>query len=89
LLFPDIFLSLLDITGGFSIILICGILPALVGLKYFWDKGKIKKIAMFFLLIVFLFFMVIELLQEFNFLKISPNAEYYPPKLPIEKQINQ
>ncbi len=78
LAFPNLFLSALNITGGISIILLCGILPAMVGVKWARKKSKLTRMFMIFLLTVFTLFFCIEVAQETGFLKLRPDMEYEP-----------
>lgn len=76
-LFPGIFLKALDLIGGGSVLLLFGIIPGLMLLK---DNvsGRISiRILAICLLMFCLFFMGLELMQEFGLLKIAPNVEYW------------
>lgn len=76
-IYPGIFLEALDVIGGGSVILLFGIIP---GLMLFRESapamGRTRALAIC-LVLVSLFFMGIEVMQEVGLLKISPNMEYW------------
>lgn len=76
-IYPGIFLKALDVIGGGSVILLFGVIPSLILLR---DSatGRVRTRALAIcLLLVSLFFMSVEILQEIGLLKISPEAEYF------------
>jgi len=78
-LYPGIFLKALDVIGGGSVILLFGIIPSLMLLKDEAASGsgiRIRVLAVG-LLLVSLLFMGLEIMQEFGFLRIAPNVEYW------------
>ena len=82
LIWPNLFLTALNLTGGVSIVLLCGILPALIGIQWARKQSRRHYILMVALLIFFCAFLALELAQECGFLKIDPEVEYGPVKIP-------
>jgi tyrosine-specific transport protein len=76
-LYPDIFLKALDLIGGGSIILLFGVIPALMLLKEEVSRRMSIRVLAICLLLVSLFFVGLELMQEFGLLKIGPHVEYW------------
>jgi tyrosine-specific transport protein len=77
LVYPKIFLTALDLIGGVSIMLLFGILPALVALRSRAGGSSWNRAGALVLLLVFSSLMVLELMQEFGYLKIRPEVEYW------------
>jgi tyrosine-specific transport protein len=76
-LYPGIFLKALDVIGGGSVILLFGIIPSLMLLKDEAASGiRIRALAIG-LLLLSLLFLGLEVMQEFGFLRIAPNVEYW------------
>jgi tyrosine-specific transport protein len=75
IIFPNFFLGALNFAGGVGGVLIFGIFPALILIKY--ARGHGKRIFGILLLIVFICLMGCELLQEFGVLKIKPHVELW------------
>jgi tyrosine-specific transport protein len=76
-LYPGIFLKALDVIGGGSVILLFVAIPSLMLFRES-ASGRVKTKALAIcLLLVSLFFMGIEIMQEVGLLKISPNMEYW------------
>ena len=73
ILFPNFFLGALNFAGGVGGVLIFGVFPALILIKY--AKKFSKKIWGIILLIIFIYLMTFELLQEVGVLKINPSVE--------------
>ena len=63
IIFPNFFLGALNFAGGVGGVLIFGIFPALILIKY--AKGYGKRICGILLIIIFIYLMGFELLQEF------------------------
>ncbi|MFH2121106.1 MAG: aromatic amino acid transport family protein [Pseudomonadota bacterium] len=76
-LYPGIFLKTLDLIGGGSVILLFGVIPGLILLKDEVSRRMSIRVLAICLVLVCLFFMGLELMQEFGLLKISPNVEYW------------
>jgi tyrosine-specific transport protein len=77
-IYPGIFLQALDVVGGGSIILLFGVIPSLMLLKDRSTGTKMTRFLAVCLLLVSLFFMGMEIMQEFGLLRINPNVEYWP-----------
>jgi len=75
IIFPNFFLGALNFAGGVGGVLIFGIFPALILIKY--AKGYGKRICGILLLLVFIYLMGFELLQEFGLFKIKPSVELW------------
>ena len=73
LVYPDIFLKAIDFAGGFGIVTLFGILPAIIAIRKAQTPTQ-KAIGLVMLLLFALFF-VLEAGQEFGLLKISPLTE--------------
>lgn len=84
LLFPGLFLSMLDITGGISIVILCAILPVLAVLRTRRGNHLWTRRGLWLLLVVFLVFLGLELAQEFGMLQILPEVEFHPTQVPPE-----
>lgn len=78
LLFPGLFLSMLNLTGGVSIVILCAILPVLTGLRTLRGSNRWIRRGLYFLLVVFMAFLALELAQEFGMLQILPEVEFHP-----------
>ncbi len=76
-LYPNLFLSMLDIVGGVGILLIFGVLPCLVVVKSGPRTSKLLKTATWFVLGIFVLLMGLEILQETGCLRLEPRAEYW------------
>jgi tyrosine-specific transport protein len=76
-LYPGIFLKALDVIGGGSVILLFGIIPSLMLLKDEAASGIRIRVLAGGLLLLSLLFMGLEIMQEFGFLRIAPNVEYW------------
>ncbi|MFA5316165.1 MAG: aromatic amino acid transport family protein [Dehalococcoidales bacterium] len=72
--FPDLFLTALNIAGGFGIILLFGILPSVIAVSK--SKGWRREVA-FLIMLVFIAAFVFEVFQETGMLRIKPEVEYY------------
>ena len=75
LVYPDIFLKAIDFAGGFGIVTLFGILPAIIAIRKAQTRTQ-KALAIAMLLLFGLFF-IFEAGQEFGLLKISPQTEYW------------
>ncbi|MCX8110838.1 MAG: hypothetical protein N3D15_06280 [Syntrophorhabdaceae bacterium] len=75
IVYPNIFLKAMDIVGGFGIVSLFGILPSLIAYKKAnTSRQKMLAIVMF---IIFIVFFILECAQEFGFLHIDPDREYW------------
>ncbi len=77
LVYPNIFLKMLNIVGGVGILLVFGILPCLVYIKSQRDRPVRGRWGGYLLLGVFGLLMVLELAQEAGWLQIKPNVEHW------------
>jgi hypothetical protein len=84
LLFPGLFLSMLNVTGGISIVILCAILPVLAGLRTSRGSNIWMRRGLWLMLVVFLVFLALELAQEFGMLQILPEVEFHPTQLSPE-----
>jgi len=75
LIYPDLFLKAIDFAGGFGIVTLFGILPAIIAIrKARSTKERVLGIAM---LVLFAVFFLLEAAQETGLLKITPDSEYW------------
>jgi tyrosine-specific transport protein len=75
LIYPDLFLSALNISGGVGVVMIFGILPSLMLItasKRVW-KRILGRILLAFSIII----MLLEIAQEIGWLDIKPNVEIW------------
>ena len=73
LVYPDVFLKAIDFAGGFGIVTLFGILPAIIAIRKAQTPTQ-KAIGLVMLLLFALFF-ALEAGQELGLLKISPLTE--------------
>jgi len=78
LIWPDIFLTAINIVGGVGIVILFGILPSIIFLMK--NKTVAKRVLGVVMLCLFLFCLVFEVGQELGLLKIKPEIEYWHPK---------
>lgn len=79
ILYPNVFLSALNVAGGVGINILFGILPGVLLIKYAGDAGW-KRIAGWAMIAVFGAVLLIEVGQEAGLLHISPDVEYWTAK---------
>ncbi len=75
LLYPDAFLKALNIVGGVGIVLLFGLLPGVIALK--WARGFFGHAIGVVLLLLFGSFLIVEIAQEAGFLTIDPQIEHW------------
>ena len=75
LVYPDIFLKAIDFAGGFGIVTLFGILPAIIAIRK--AQTRTQKVLGIAMLLLFGLFFIFEAGQEFGLLKISPQTEYW------------
>jgi len=75
LVYPDIFLKAIDFAGGFGIVTLFGILPAIIAIRK--AKTRSQKMLGVVLLLLFGLFFICEAGQEFGLLKLSPDTEHW------------
>ena len=73
---PNLFLKALDLVGGFGILLVFGILPALMVIRYEEKQTIWRRLEGYIILGTFALLICLELLQELGLLQIPPNVEY-------------
>ncbi|MFA5090029.1 MAG: aromatic amino acid transport family protein [Candidatus Omnitrophota bacterium] len=77
IVYPNIFLSVLDFVGGIGVVILFGVLPCIIGLK---QKGPLLFRRLLFIIPVFLLFIAILLFkvqQELGLSRINPEVEYW------------
>jgi len=80
LIYPNLFLSALNVAGGVGVAIAFGILPATILIKI--SKGHtLRKTIGIFLLIFFLVALAFEISQEFGVLDIHPSVEHWTSPL--------
>lgn len=79
IVYPDIFLSALDVAGGVGINILFGILPGVLLIKYANGRAMHRWSGMV-LVALFSIVLAIELGQEMGLLHISPDVEYWTAK---------
>ena len=75
LIYPDIFLEALDVVGGVGIVVLFGILPSIIATIK--AKRLVARIFCLLILLLFVGFLVLEIMQEFGVLHIRPDAEHW------------
>ena len=75
LVYPDIFLKAIDFAGGFGIVTLFGILPAIIAIRK--AQTRTQKALGIAMLLLFGLFFIFEAGQEFGLLKISPTLEHW------------
>lgn len=75
LIYPDLFLKAIDFAGGFGIVTLFGILPAIIAIRK--ARSMKEKALGIVMLILFAVFFLLETGQETGLLKISPDTEYW------------
>ncbi len=77
LLYPDLFLRVLDVAGGIGMLLVFGILPFLMVVQSRGKPAGWRTAGAYAMLCIFGILMLLELSQEFGWLHIHPNVEYW------------
>ena len=75
LIYPQLFLSALDIAGGVGVVIIFGILPAMMMIKR--HHTTLRYITGWFLIIIFIAIMLMTIAKEANLITIKPHIEYW------------
>lgn len=73
-LYPDIFLVVMNLVGGVGICMLFGLLPAALSLQQGESRGRHAALAA---LVLFALILVCELGQEFGVMDIHPDVEYW------------
>ncbi len=77
IIYPELFLTALDVVGGLAIVLLFGILPGFVLLKKYRHVSYLKYAAGWGIIILFASFLCLELFQEMGWLLIKPESEHW------------
>jgi tyrosine-specific transport protein len=77
LVYPDLFLKVLDLAGGVGMLLVFGLLPCLIVIKSKRKQAGWKVLGGYVMLCVFGILMLLELSQELGWLQIHPNVELW------------
>jgi len=81
MIYPGIFLSAVDIAGGFGILIIFGILPSLIMIKMARHRTKLFKVIAAIMIISFSLLLICEIAQETGMLKLDSSKEYWRTKM--------
>ncbi len=82
LVYPQLFLKMLNIVGGLGVVLLFGLLPALVFFRQaLREKQQVRQLAALFLCLIFIALIVLECGQEFGLLQVHPQVEYWHGRL--------
>lgn len=76
LVYPDIFLRALDLVGGVGIVILFGVLPALIVLLDRNHRPQMRGLCLVALLVA-LFILGVEIMQETGLLALHPAVEYH------------
>ena len=77
LIYPNLFLNVLDLAGGFGMMLVFGFLPCLMVIKSKRKQAAWQRAGGYVMLCVFGILILLELSQELGWLQIHPNVEYW------------
>jgi tyrosine-specific transport protein len=77
LIYPNLFLKVLDLVGGIGILLVFGFLPCLMVIKSKIKQAGWQRLGGYVMLCLFGLLMLLELSQELGWLQIHPNVEYW------------
>jgi len=81
LIYPSLFLKALNLVGGVAVVLLFGFMPTIILWKVVHQKknGKnsnmVRRVVAYALLLLFSVLFILELAQEFGWLKIRPEVE--------------
>ncbi|NCC23627.1 MAG: tryptophan/tyrosine permease [Deltaproteobacteria bacterium] len=79
LLWPDVFLTAINVVGGVGIVVLFGILPSLIFLRK--NPGPGTRVLGLIMLVLFLVCLGLEIGQEAGLLHIHPEVEHWHPQL--------
>ena len=82
LIYPDIFLSALNIAAGFGIVMLFGIMPGIIAIS---KTTGWRRWVSTVVLVLFISAFAFEALQETGMLQIHPDVEYDLPKIHTDK----
>ena len=74
--YPDAFLRALNVVGGVGITTLFGLLPGVMLVRQ-GEPGSRKRLLGWFLLVLFVCVLAVELGQELGLLRIDPDVEYW------------
>ena len=77
LIYPGLFLKALDVVGGIGILLVFGLLPSLILIKSSREQAAWRNFTGYTMLCIFGLLILLELSQEFGWLQIHPDVEYW------------
>lgn len=75
LVYPDLFMSALDLVGGFGVMILFGLMPSIILVKR--ARSLSRRLLGIVLVVLFLFCLVLETCQELGVLPIKPDVEYW------------
>jgi tyrosine-specific transport protein len=81
LIYPKLFLSALDLVGGFSIVLLFCLMPAVIAYRETPWVHHARKLGWLAVALVFGVLLGLEIAHELGFLKLAPDMEYFPLKV--------
>ena len=76
-LWPELFLTALNVAGGVGVALIFGVAPALLVIRGRPGSIKPRPVLGWFMLLFFAGMVCLELMQEFGFLAVAPQVEHF------------
>lgn len=77
LIYPNLFLKVLDLVGGIGVLLVFGLLPCLMVIKSKIKQAGWQTLGGYVMLCLFGLLILLELSQELGWLQIHPNVEYW------------
>ena len=77
LVYPNLFLNVLDLVGGIGMLLVFGFLPCLMVIKSKGKQAAWQRLGGYVMLCIFGLLILLELSQELGWLQIHPNVEYW------------
>ncbi len=77
LVYPNLFLNVLDLVGGIGMLLVFGFLPCLMVIKSKRKQAAWQRLGGYVMLCIFGLLILLELSQELGWLQIHPNVEYW------------
>lgn len=83
LIWPELFLKALDVVGGFGVVLVFGVLPAIIGIKQSAGKPVIQRGLAYALVALFILLLILEVFQETGMINLSPGLEHWKVVRPV------
>jgi len=77
LVYPNLFLNVLDLVGGIGVLLVFGFLPCLMVIKSSRKQAGWQRAGGYVMLCVFGVLLLLELSQELGWLQLHPHVEYW------------